>query len=275
MKSTMVFSKVDERIAELPVYVTTVGYWEHQVEMVRSEGFPDFQYHHVISGEGEVVVEGRRVKVSSGSAFILFPGVPHTYSPLREPWELAWVSFNGREAARILGHGGIHDSGVRQVNGELLLSKLWAMLAIAETGQKGQEMEFSKLLYALLLDLSLQLSGSLSQESQLDRLAPVLRYIEANLHRPLSLKELADTANITPQYLCSLFKKIMNMRPMVYVNQERINLSKTLMFRETGTRIQEIAQMAGFEHPSYFSAQFKRYTGMSPEQFKQLHGLSR
>ncbi|MDQ0195159.1 AraC family transcriptional regulator [Paenibacillus wynnii] len=274
MKSKMVFSKVDELTEELPLYVSSVGYWDHQVEMVRLEGFPDFQYHQVISGEGELWVEGSRIKVGAGNAFILYPGVPHTYRPLHEPWELAWVSFNGREAARILVFGGIHSSGVRQVNGEMLLSNLWGMLAIAETRQAGQDMEFSKLLYALLLDLSRQLTGSQSRDRHTDRLAPVLQYIEANMHRPLSLQELADTAGITPQYLCLLFKKSMNIRPMMYVNQERVNLSKALMFRETGKRIQEISQMAGFEHPSYYSAQFKRYTGMSPEQFKQLHGLN-
>lgn len=147
------------------------------------------------------------------------------------------------------------------------------MLAIAESRQEAQGIEFSKLLYSFLLDLSQQLTNSGTLDRQLDRLAPVLSYIEANIHRPLSLQELADTAMITPQYLCLLFKKILNMRPMVYVNQERINLSKALMFRESGKRIQEIGQMVGFDHPSYFSAQFKRYTGMSPEQFKQLHGL--
>ncbi|MCL6603311.1 MAG: AraC family transcriptional regulator [Paenibacillus sp.] len=273
MESKMIFSKVDEQTAELPVYVTSVGYWDHQTEMVRAEGFPDFQYHQVISGEGELQVEGSRIKVGPGNAFILYPGVPHVYRPLSEPWELAWVSFNGREAARILAYGGIHRSGVSQVSGEMLLSKIWGMLNAAETKQEGQEMEFSKLLYSLLLDLSQQFTGSQSHDRQLDRLEPVLRYIEANLNRPLSLKELADTTGVTPQYLCLLFKKILNLRPMMYVNQERVNLSKALMFKETGTRIQEIAQMAGFEHPSYFSAQFKRYTGMSPEQFKQLHGL--
>jgi len=273
MESIMIFNKVDELTLELPLYVTTAGYWEHQSEMVRTEGFPDFQYHQVISGEGELLVEGSRFKVGAGHAFILYPGVPHIYRALREPWELAWVSFNGREAARILAYGGIYGSGVRQVKGELLLSRFWGMLALAETRQERQGIEFSKLLYSLLLDLGQQWMGSQSLDRQQDRLEPVLRYIEQNIHKPLSLQELADIAGITPQYLCLLFKKIMNLRPMVYVNQERVNLSKALMFSEAGKRIQEIAQMAGFEHPSYFSSQFKRYTGMSPEQFKQLHGL--
>lgn len=273
MESKIIFGKVDDRTTQLPVYVTTAGYWEHQDEMERSEGFPDFQYHQVIRGEGELCVDDRCIRVGPGYAFVLYPGVPHSYRPLKAPWELVWVSFNGREAERMLRYGGIHASGVRQVNGEILLSKLWAMLVIAETKEEALEMEFSKLLYSFLLDLSQQLVGSDTMDRQLDRLAPVLRYIEEHLHEPITLQELANTAMITPQYLCLLFKKALNMRPMMYVNQERINLSKALLFRESGKRIQEIGQMVGFDHPSYFSAQFKRYTGMSPEQFKQLHGL--
>ncbi|MGM1045915.1 MAG: helix-turn-helix transcriptional regulator [Bacillota bacterium] len=65
----------------------------------------------------------------------------------------------------------------------------------------------------------------------------------------------------------------MNIRPMEYVNRERINCSKQLIFLEPEQKIQDIAMRSGFEHPSYFCTVFKRFEGMTPEQFKKSHGF--
>lgn len=63
------------------------------------------------------------------------------------------------------------------------------------------------------------------------------------------------------------------MRPMEYVNRERINKSKEWMFREPGMKMHEIATRVGFDNASYFSSVFKRISGMSPEHFKKFHGM--
>lgn len=47
----MVFCAVDDTL-QLPLYATTIGYWEHQEETARSAGFPDYQLHQVLSGKG-------------------------------------------------------------------------------------------------------------------------------------------------------------------------------------------------------------------------------
>ncbi|MNW17971.1 HTH-type transcriptional activator Btr [compost metagenome] len=60
---------------------------------------------------------------------------------------------------------------------------------------------------------------------------------------------------------------------MEYVNRERINRSKELMFRESDIKMHEIAQRVGFDSPSYFSSVFRRIEGLSPEQFKKIHGM--
>ncbi|RCX16427.1 AraC-like protein [Fontibacillus phaseoli] len=273
MKDAFLFSRTEETTG-LPVFMTTVGYWRHQSETDRPSGFPDYQLHQVLSGQGNLRLGEDEYLVGPGDVFFLFPGIPHRYMPVSTQWEMAWVSFQGRESNHLLSYAGINSSGVGKLRSGTLLKGLERMLSM-EGKEAGEfEVECSKQLYSLFLDLKKLLIEPAGRNEDLERMKPVLRYIAQHLHRPLPLAELAEIASVSPQYLCRLFQKTMKMRPLYYVNQERISLSKKLMFSERNKKIYEIAHQVGYENSSYFCAVFKRHTGMSPEDFKKLHGLN-
>lgn len=272
MKSQLVFCETED-ILMLPLYATTVGYWEHQCETVRPGGFPDYQMHQVLEGKGELIIRDERVVVGPGEVFFLYPDIPHSYSPISREWRLSWISFKGREAAGLLQYAGIRESGTGKLRDEHLLEPLEEMLRLPGGNELEVNLERSKLMYALLLDLKRNLLPSTNVDDELERIKPVLRHIELNLHRALTLKELAEVIAVSPQYLCRLFQRTVHDRPVTYINKQRINRSKQLMYNDRGKKIYEIAQHTGFENASYFCAVFKRVTGMKPEQFKQLHGL--
>jgi len=271
MESKIIFARLADALL-LPLYVTTVGYWEHQEETIREGGFPDFQIHQVLSGKGELAYRNYETVVGPGDIFFLFPDVPHRYTPISSQWEVAWVSFNGREASQLLSFARINGSGVSQLKNHKLLPALKQMLHL-DNEDSTTEFERSKLLYSLLLDLKGELIVPAGEAQDEEKIRPALLYIHNHLNKPLSLQKIADAASLSPQYLCRLFQKTLSMRPMEYINQERINMSKKLMFSKRSKLLYEIAQEAGFDNASYFSAVFKRYTGLSPEQFKKLHGL--
>lgn len=268
----MIFCEMED-MHLLPLYATTLGYWEHQEEMTRTAGFPDYQLHQVLSGKGEVKIRGKSYIAGAGDLFFLYPDIPHSYSPLSREWELAWISFNGREAAQMLLYAGIRESGVGRLRAEPIMGPLAEMLNLSYGNEHQDNLERSKLLYALLLDLKRSLLPASNEDNDLERMKPVLQYIELHLHRPLLLKELAEVAAVSPQYLCRLFQRTVRERPMAYINRQRVSRSKQLMFSSRGQRIYEIAQRTGFENVSYFCAVFKRITGMQPEEWRGLHGL--
>ncbi|MBW4080684.1 AraC family transcriptional regulator [Paenibacillus sp. S150] len=272
MESTLIFCETEE-MAALPLYATTIGFWEHQTEMERPGGFPDYQLHQVLEGKGELFLKDKRYIVEPGDVFFLFPHVAHAYAPVSGEWMLSWVSFNGREAGSLLTYAGIRESGTGRLNALPLLEPLHRMLELSHGNTLEINLERSKLMYALMLELKLQLSAPAGGQDELERMKPVLQHIEHNLHRPLTLKELAETASISPQYLCRLFQRTLHERPVAYINKQRINRSKQLMFSGREKKIYEIAGQAGFENVGYFCAVFKRITGMRPDEFKQLHGL--
>ncbi|AZK48402.1 AraC family transcriptional regulator [Paenibacillus lentus] len=271
MESKMIFCNLHETVL-LPVYATTLGYWRHQPETVRSDGFPDYQLHQVIEGKGELIIRDESYIVGPGDAFLLYPGISHCYAPISRQWQVAWVSFNGREAGNMLLHAGISESGPRKLKEEGWLPVMKQLLLLNEN-EAFAHLEYSKLLYALLMDLKRTLQLPMNQDYEMARIKPVLEYVDGHLHRALQLSDLAEVISVSPQYLCRLFQNTLQLRPMVYVNQQRINRSKQLMFSERDMKIYEIARRVGFENTSYFCSVFRKISGMSPKEFMRLHGL--
>lgn len=269
------FPILTETDSELPVHLTSVGHWDTQERLRRPNGFPDYQWLQCLQGTGELLIGDQRYLVKPGHGFFLFPYEPHAYHPLSEPWELQWISFNGSLPNSLLKQAGITHSGVYSItNPDILITHMKNIYPIAITDHPFVGRECSKLLYAFLLDLmrSVWTSAPSATHNYL-KLHPVLQFTEANYHRPITIGEMADCIGVSTQYLCHLFRITLKMRPMEYVNRERINKSKEWMFREPSLRMKDIASRVGFDNPSYFSSVFKRVEGMNPEQFKRFHGM--
>ncbi|TFE28549.1 AraC family transcriptional regulator [Cohnella luojiensis] len=269
------FPIVTEKDSQLPIYLTSAGHWDSQERTKRPEGFPDYQWLQVLSGTGELRVGDKRYLVKPGQGFFLFPHEPHLYLPVSEPWEVQFISFNGSFMSSLIRQAGITKSGVYPVHSpDGLIAQMKSIYALSTSGHPFLGMECSKLLYAFLMDLmkNVWMSNPSVAHNQI-KLHPVTLFIESNCHRTVTIDELAGCIGVSAQYLCHLFKVTLNMRPMEYVNRERIHKSKEWMFREPSLKMQEIAARVGFENPSYFSSVFKKLEGMSPEQFKKSHGM--
>lgn len=101
--------------------------------------------------------------------------------------------------------------------------------------------------------------------------APVrktLACIDADLAGDLSLSALADMQNISPGYLSTLFKKEVGQTLTDYVNSRRVEQAAS-MLRSGTLQVQTVAQYCGIPDVNYFSKLFKRYTGVSPKEFRQ------
>ena len=153
---------------------------------------------------------------------------------------------------------------------EATIKKAYSILN-SSNSMKG--IDSSVLVYQFLMDL-IKYNHNFESESfahQHIRLLPVFEYIEKNYHRTISLEELASVLNVTPQYFCYLFKSIMYIRPVEFINTYRINKSKELLIKYPDTQISEIGYEVGFENPSYFDSCFKKQEGINPNQFRLLH----
>lgn len=92
-------------------------------------------------------------------------------------------------------------------------------------------------------------------------------YISNNYSSDITLEAVANYVHLNPSYFSSIFKESSGSSFKEYLNMVRIEESKRLL-ANTDYSIIDIAVAIGFENQSYFSKTFKRYTGLTPKQYR-------
>lgn len=95
----------------------------------------------------------------------------------------------------------------------------------------------------------------------------MIKYIHLHIEDAFSLNQMSTDFNNSPSYLSSLFKDVMNISITNYVHKMKIERAKLLL--KTSTKpILEISNLLYYCDTSHFSKTFKRFTGMSPSQYR-------
>lgn len=96
--------------------------------------------------------------------------------------------------------------------------------------------------------------------------AKTIQYIEEHYHEQISLQKLADMAQMSPNYLCAVFKKEMKQNIYAYLTHVRMETAKELMYG-SDLKLYEISEKVGFSDHGHFSRTFKKHTGLSPREY--------
>ncbi|MDJ0569864.1 MAG: helix-turn-helix domain-containing protein [Pleurocapsa sp. MO_192.B19] len=99
------------------------------------------------------------------------------------------------------------------------------------------------------------------------KLRQVIDYIQSNLERDLSLAQLAKVAHVSSHHFGKLFKQSMGVTPHQYVLKCRIERAKKLLSDKKLT-LTEVSLATGFCHQSHFTNAFRRYTTLTPRQYR-------
>ena len=83
----------------------------------------------------------------------------------------------------------------------------------------------------------------------------------------LSLNDVAARANLSASHFSMVFSQETHQTFKEYLTQIRITRAKELL-RMTTLRSADIAYRVGYNDPHYFSSVFKKYTGLSPIEFR-------
>lgn len=100
-----------------------------------------------------------------------------------------------------------------------------------------------------------------------DVVKKAIQYISKNYANNLSLERVANQVHLNPTYFSTLFKQSAGSSFKEYLNMVRIEESKRLL-SNTDYSLIDIAVATGFEDQSYFTKVFKKYTGLTPKQFR-------
>tara|TARA_R110002049_G_scaffold52783_4_gene147337 strand:+ start:2784 stop:3638 length:855 start_codon:yes stop_codon:yes gene_type:complete len=101
-----------------------------------------------------------------------------------------------------------------------------------------------------------------------ERLEELQDLLEKNIHTKKQVSEYAEMLSITPYQLNAITKTSLQKTASELIN-EHITLEAKRILISTGNQVNQVADMLGYDDPSYFIRFFKKQTGFTPETFRQ------
>jgi len=149
--------------------------------------------------------------------------------------------------------------------------KVLSYFTKAEAAWRQKSVGFHEECFSILYQLVKLFKKELTTYSRLDgiltKIAPALRYIEANYTTEnISLPHLAQLCGMSEPHMRKLFNSAFSVSPSVYIRNMRLNYAKELL-RTGEYSVISVALMAGFNNATYFAREFKKATGISPNKY--------
>ena len=251
-------------------YLTDIGFFpkapKHFVS--RPQGISEYVFIYCHSGSGWFQLTGdEKVELKAGEYCVLPANVAHAYGSSQvNTWSIYWLHFTGAQATNFyenLAQGFLEKAhSASQFNLDLfrmLMLNMEKMLSFSNVAQA------SMTLWALLGDIIFQ-----NNAQNNNTLEEAMNFIRSNLHKNLSLNDIAIKVGLDPVRFSQLFKQQYATTPIDYLIHLRIQRAcKYLQFSDL--KINEIAKVVSYTDQYYFSRVFSKFIGISPRQYRKKY----
>lgn len=231
-------------------------------------------------GEQVYEVNDTLYKIKGGDLFVTYPGELHSTGDYpEEKGELYWMiiripstkkktflHYNDKMAAEWfdqLLHLPRHFRGNNNI--KLKLEAIFHVHALKRSGLKQIELHHSIASFLLEVIHAAQ-TPVLSRHT--GRLEKIDAFIKEKMDEPIVLQELADLVGLSLSRFKAWFKEETGTTPLDYVLKLKIKTASQLLEKGNNS-IADIAFETGFQNQQYFATVFRKFTGMSPGEYKR------
>lgn len=247
---------------------SSVEYKWHGLERKESTSFI-FQY--TLLGEGAIDFADNTYKLTKGKVFMVeIPGDHCYYLPdSSSEWQFIFITLKGEAAKdcwdRILQrHGPVLDIPMES----RVIDKLFDIFTIATEGDFEDPYMSSIEAYAFLMECYRLLKPTQAHSDLPDSLNRAINFIYQHYHSYITIEDIANAANVSKYYLIKLFRKSLNITPIQFITNKRIEKAIELLVN-TDYTIKMIAEKVGFTNDNYFNKVFKKIVGIPPGEFRK------
>ncbi|UKS28678.1 AraC family transcriptional regulator [Paenibacillus sp. HWE-109] len=233
---------------------------------------PDYnKFYYICEGEGWIQLDDKLYQPQAGQLFFAPAGVLQSFSATNAaPFTMYWCHFT----SNLSFHHILRSLGLPHILAVDSNSRLVSCFEhiIDNCKQPGLTSPI-KIQAALLELISAYIDQGMKEDhvtvqfAAWDKLIETIKYIDANLHKEMTIQELSQTAHFHPNYFIRFFKAHLGVPPMRYIHDRRLEKAKELLVIASLT-VNEVAHMTGFQDASHFSTSFKKHVGMSPSEFR-------
>lgn len=260
---------------KLPLATVSAGVMQHQYQVHRPTGIPDYQFLYTGSGEGVVSIREKEYRLTPGTCFITPPFFPHDYRAVTPVWQTNYLTFRGRVVDACFPF----PVDIRNVPSEVFMpvfTQIYqARLQSVSEWHKTDWAEWRKntagVLFNLLIEIA-NLPGVVPVEAPPPGGIPAaLAYISEHYCENCELATLAEIASLSEGHFCRAFRAYTHKRPMEYILHLRLEKAKALLVEQPNTPIARIALAVGFSGVSYFTHCFREYTQRTPSEYRECY----
>lgn len=132
--------------------------------------------------------------------------------------------------------------------------------------------ELSKLHREMSLDFAKRMSALRKSKIFSKQVVLCVNYIYENLHKKITVNDLAEHTGLNASYLSRLFKNETGVSISEYVITKKIAAAKS-MLKYTDKSISEIAETLAFSSQSHFTKTFGAHEGVTPKKYRDLNSF--
>lgn len=255
--------------------ILSCGFIHHTRHLSQNENLV-FKYYGallLLSGEGTYIdKDGKSTRIYPGCFIQRLPYVRHsTITKEDGKWLEFFVCF-GYETYRSLRHLGLLSASPVLFPGltQALLDKclqFYEHLSLASSEKLPYLLLEAQQLVFLINDMHRKQTVIPTSRSLLEQARDLLG---SGQIPDDSCRGVAEYLGLGYENFRKLFRQEFHVPPHTYLIQKRLNTAKELLLDDT-LSVREIASMTGYPDSFSFSKQFKKYTTLTPREFRSLH----
>lgn len=229
----------------------------------------------VINGHGHFTVDNKTFSISKNDVIIVNPHIYHREDSSQEG-ALEYIAL------------GIEDFLIQKENQEIsylyqnfdryhhdIATCLDQILTESQNKEYGYECVCQNLLNAILIKIMRhfrhQPYHSHIQSKTMNRdVRQIKTYLDTHYYEDINLEFLAKQTNLNKYYISHLFKDALGISPINYLIHRRLNVCQSLL-KTSSLSVSEISEAVGFASQSYFTQTFKKYTHLTPNQYRKIN----
>lgn len=240
---------------------------------IRRNGVGDWLLIQTIGGRGRFGYPGGELLAEPADWVLLRPGTPHDYGvePMLQRWDLVWAHFQPRaDWLPLLAWPEVAPGLMRlQLSGDdgaELGRRFLEVHGLLNSPQPRREAFAMNALEAVLLGCDLY--NDRGEPTGDRRIRRAIDYLDSHLAEKVLIEDVAEDVGLSPSRLAHLFKDQTGQTLQGHLEARRMQVAADLL-RRTSFPVKQVAAAAGFESQFYFSQRFRKWTGLSPLQFRR------
>lgn len=280
-RAIVIPKKIQQVCYESPLikqlFITDIGFYpkaKHHFRK-RPHGSPQNILIYCVDGKGWLKTSDKCMDVVSGQFIIIPAHTVHQYGSYEEdPWSIYWLHFKGEAAAEYASALNRPGDPGRVFSVDFLEERIRLFDAIYQTLESGYSANNLGYINACLwyfLGSFCYSKVFLIPQNKKDKkeaIEQTVEFMKSNLHRSLTIEELAKEAGLSSSHFAALFKRKTGYPPLEYFNH--IKVQKACQFLHfTNLKIKDIANEIGIDDPYYFSRFFTNIMGVSPLNYRK------